>query len=230
MWAFVATFLLLLPAAPLAMTATPVAWVPMTDPVASSEFIRLAPGTPSEVADTFEVPVFVLGEPSGSPGNVSAVRQVWEDLAVSYVNGTPGIFPDWSVPNYGLGRFTLQLVLTDSEIEEVESGQALVVLNSTVIVGSQPIPAAGVIDGAVLSSSILPSTWWSEDFGIAGPPPSTDPTGLSEILADLAWFGDSTAGRALYASMALGAALVYLLEAHKLARSKLLGKPPKKEG
>lgn len=192
--------------------------------VAAVQYFGLDPGTPTVTGGAYLVPVFVIGEPAGAAANLSEVRQTWEDLSVLFLNGTPGPLGNWSVPSWGPGRFDLLMVLTPSEASAIEAGQAILALNSSVVEGSTVYGASGLVDGAVLSASIIAGSWWSNWFGIPNPPPSTDPASFSDVLGDLAWFGDSTAGRALYASMALGSALVYLLEAHRVARRRLFGK------
>lgn len=210
----------------LALVVLSPAPVPAGIPDASAaavQYFGLDPGTPTVTGGAYLVPVFVIGEPAGAAANLSEVRQTWEDLSVLFLNGTPGPLGSWSVSSWGPGRFDLLLVLTPSEASSIETGQAILALNSSVVEGSSVYGAAGLVDGAVLTSSIVAGSWWSSWFGIPSPPPSTDPSSFSEVLGDLAWFGDSTAGRALYASMALGSALVYLLEAHRVARRRLFG-------
>ncbi len=194
------------------------------------QYYLLEPGTPTADGDVFQVPIFMLGEPAGSPANASEVRQAWEDLSLLYLNDSPGPFSNWSVPSWGPGRFDLRLVFVSSEIAAIDSGQALLALNSSVVVGSTVYGAAGTVDGAVLSSSIVEGSWWASWFGIPNPPPSTNPASLSAVLADLAWFGDSTAGRALYASTALLAALLYLLQAHRIAKERVFGTDAPRRG
>jgi hypothetical protein len=194
-------------------------------------YYSLDPGTPTAARDVFQLPIFVLGEPAGSPANISETVQAWEDLSLLYLNETPGPFVNWSVPSWGPGRFDLRLVLAPSVVSSIESGQAILALNSSVVEGSTVYGAAGTVDGSVLSSSIVAGSWWSNWFGIPNPPPSTDPSSFSDVIGDLAWFGDSTAGRALYASMALGSALLYLLEARRVAHRRLFGgREPRRGG
>ncbi len=135
-------------------------------------------------------------------------------------------FVNWSVLSWGAGRFDLQLSLTDAEVGAIEGGQALLALNSSVLFGSSVLGAAGIIDGAVLSSSTLVGAWWSTVFGIQTPPPDPSFSSLQGIVEDLAWFGASTAGRAAYAATTIVAVLLYLWEGHKLARAKLTGRKP----
>jgi hypothetical protein len=171
----------------------------------------------------------VLAEPGGSIANRSETQQAWQDLQVVYVNETPALFVNWSVPDWGPGRFDFLLSLTSTEVGAIEDGQALLALNSSVLAGSSVLGAAGIIDGLVLSSSLVVGGWWSTIFGIQTPPP--DPTFSSPqgIVDDLAWFGDSTAGRAAYAATTIVAVMLYLWEGHKLARAKLVGRTPRNQ-
>ena len=227
MWAFTVGLASLILASLCPVSVTSAAPV---EPPAAVQYFQLDPGTPTADGGVFRVPVFVLGEPAGSAANLSEVRQAWEDLSILYLNETPAPFASWSVPSWGPGRFDLRLVLTDSQVSEIEEGQAILTLNSSILVGPALYGAAGEIGAAVLSSSIDPSAWWNSWFDIQSPPPSSSPTSLDDVVSDLAWFGDSTAGRALYASVALGSAVLYLLEAHRVARSTLSGKPAAKRG
>jgi hypothetical protein len=189
------------------------------------QYFRFLPGTPTEdQSGVFHVPEYVLGEPAGAPANLSEVRQAWEDLTVLYLNDTPALFANWSVPSFGPGRFDLRLQLTPSEIGVIESGQAVLALNSSVVVGGEILGAAGLVDGTVLSSSIVLGAWWNNLFDIETPPPSTDPRTLGDVIDDLAWFGGSTAGRALYAAVTLSAVLLYVYEGQRLAKERLVGR------
>lgn len=188
------------------------------------QYFRLDPGTPTETGTTFDVPVFVLGEPAGAPANRTETQQAWQDLRVEYLGVTPGPLANWSVPSWGPGRFDLQLVLTDEQIGTVEDGQALLALNSSIVVGGSILGAAGKIDGQVLGSSVVGGAWWSTVFGILTPPPDPSFSSVQGIVDDLAWFGSSTAGRAAYAATTLIAVSLYLWEGHKLARAKLVGR------
>jgi hypothetical protein len=189
------------------------------------QYFRLAPGTPTESGTTFDVPVFVLGQPAGGEANGSETKQAWQDLQVEYLGPIPGQFENWSVPSWGAGRFDLQLVLTDPEVSAIEDGQAILALNSSIVVDGSVLGASGQVDGAILSSSAVVGTWWNTVFGIPTPPPDPSLSSVQGILADLAWFGSSTAGRAAYAATTIVAVLLYLWEGHKLARAKLLGRP-----
>ena len=213
-WAILSLFVLVVAAAPNGSAAA-----------AAVQSYRLVPGTPTESAEVFLVPVFVLGEPAGSPANQSDVRQVWEDLTILYLNETPGQFENWSVPSWGAGRFDLRLVLAAPEVGDIEAGQALLALNSSVAVGSAIYGAAGLIDGTVLSSSVVEGAWWNTLFDIQNAPPVLSPHSLPDVVEDLAWFGSSTAGRALYAAVTLCAVGVYVFEAQKLAKERLANKP-----
>lgn len=187
------------------------------------QYFRFVPGTPTEdLAGTFHIPEYVLGEPAGAPANLSEVRQAWEDLILLYLNATPTPFADWSVPSFGQGRFDLRLQLTPSEVDAIESGQAVIALNSSVVVDGGVLGAAGLIDGTVLSSSIILGAWWNDLFDIETPPPSSNPRSLGDVIGDLAWFGGSTAGRALYAAVTLSAVLLYVYEGQRLAKERLL--------
>jgi hypothetical protein len=219
--ALVAVLTLLSLASPLLGTAR------ATDTAASAvEYYRLDPGTPTEESSTFALPIFVVAEPVGSVANRSVTQQAWQDLRVTYVSLSTVPFLNWSVLSGGAGRFDLQLSLTGAEVGAIEGGQALLALNSSVLVGSSVLGAAGIIDGAVLSSSIVAGAWWNTVFGIQTPPPDPTLSSLPGILDDLAWFGDSTAGRATYAATTIVAVLLYLWEGHKLARTKLTGRKP----
>jgi hypothetical protein len=190
---------------------------------AAVQYFRLDPGTPTQTGTVFDVPIFVMGEPAGSVANRSEVQQTWQDLQVVYLGGTPATFTNWSVPAWGLGRFDLRLSLTGSEIGAIEGGQALLALNSSIMVGTTVLGAAGTIDGPVLISSVVVGAWWSTIFGIQTSPPDPSFSSFQGIIADLAWFGSSTAGRAAYAGTTLVAISLYLWEGHKLARAKLVG-------
>ncbi len=199
---------------------------PATSPAtAAVQYFRLDPGTPTESGSVFGIPVFILAEPAGSVANRSESQQAWQDLQIVYVNETPGPFLNWSVPSWGPGRFDLQLSLAPPQVAAVEGGQALLALNSSIMVGSSVVGAAGIIDGSVLSSSTIVGTWWSTIFGIQTPPPDPTFSSLQGIIDDLAWFGSSTAGRAAYAATTLVAVTLYLWEGHKLAKARLLGSP-----
>jgi hypothetical protein len=189
------------------------------------QYFRLTPGTPTESGTTFDVPVFVLGQPGGGDANGSETKQAWQDLQVEYLGPIPGPFENWSVPFWGAGRFELQLVLTGTEVTSIEGGQAILALNSSIVVDGSVLGASGQVDGAILSSSAVVGTWWNTVFGIPTPPPDPSLSSVEGILADLAWFGGSTAGRAAYAATTIVAVMLYLWEGHKLARAKLLGRP-----
>jgi hypothetical protein len=189
------------------------------------QYFRLDPGTPTETGTTFDVPIFVLGEPAGGPANQSETKQAWQDLQVGNLDATPASFTNWSVPAWGAGRFDLELVLTGGEVALLEDGQSVLVLDSSIVVNDSVLGASGLIDGSTLSSSVVVGAWWSTVFGIPTPPPDPSFSSLHGIVDDLAWFGDSTAGRAAYAATTLVAILLYLWEGHKLARAKLLGRP-----
>jgi hypothetical protein len=201
---------------------------PAAAPAAAAvQYFRLDPGTPTQADTTFDVPVFVMGEPAGSVANRSEVQQTWQDLQVVYLNDTPETFNNWSVPSWGMGRFDLRLSLANAEVGAIEGGQAILALNSSVVVGTTILGAAGTIDGPVLGSSIVTGSWWSTIFGIQTPPPDPTFSSLQGIIDDLAWFGSSTAGRAAYAATTLVAVTLYLWEGHKLAKARLLGAPAK---
>jgi hypothetical protein len=193
------------------------------------QYFRLAPGTPTESGTTFDVPVFVLGEPAGAGANGSETKQAWQDLQVEYLGPIPGRFENWSVPSWGTGRFDLHMVLTNTEVSAIEDGQAILALNSSIVVDGSVLGASGQVDGPILSSSVVAGTWWNTIFGIPTPPPDPSLSSVQGILDDLAWFGSSTAGRAAYAATTIVAVMLYLWEGHKLARAKLLG-PPSRSG
>lgn len=181
----------------------------------------LDPGTPNEAPNPqgaeFAVPVFVLGEPAGSSATSSETLQSWETLSVDYL-GPHAAVDNWTVSSWSPGEFVLQLNLSNLEIATVGSGQALIVLNSSVEVNSVDYSASGTIGAGTLDSAILPGGWWSEWFGINLPPPNRNASSLGGIVADLAWWGDSTAGRASYAATTIVAVTLYLYQGHKLAR------------
>ncbi|MGH9030413.1 MAG: hypothetical protein ACRDV4_12465 [Acidimicrobiales bacterium] len=200
-----------------------------TPPDAAIEYFSLEPGTPTQEGTSFGMPVFVIGEPAGSAANLSEVRQAWQNLQVVYLADDPSVLGNWSVSSWGEGNFDLQIVLSSTEVASIEEGDALLALNSSVVIDGSTFGAAGLIDGAVLSSSVVVGAWWSTVFGIQTPPPDPTLSSLQGIISDLAWFGSSTAGRAAYAVATIVAILLYLWEGHKLARAKLLGTPSKKE-
>ena len=199
--------------------------VEATSLASAVDYFDLEPGTPTQYGTTFALPVFVLGEPAGSAANFSEVKQAWQDLQVLYLGEDSAELGNWSVSSWGEGSFDLELSLTSGEIAAVESGDALIALNSSVEVDGSVLGAAGIIDGGLLSSSVVLGAWWSTIFGIQTPPPGPSFSSLQGILSDLAWFGSSTAGRAAYAAATIVAILLYLWEGHKLARAKLLGRP-----
>ncbi|HZY93001.1 MAG TPA: hypothetical protein VFG07_09575 [Thermoplasmata archaeon] len=192
-------------------------------------YFGLEPGTPVQDGTSFDLSVFVLGEPAGAPANQTEVTQVWQNLHVLYLGPAPAEFANWSVPSWTEGSFVLDLSLTPAEVAAIESGDALLALNSSVVVDGSILGASGVIDGLLLSSSVVVGAWWSTLFGIPTPPPDPSLSSFQGIISDLAWFGSSTAGRAAYAASTIVAILLYLWEGHKLARAKLLGKPSRRE-
>jgi hypothetical protein len=197
------------------------------------QYFALDAGAPNEAIEPwgaqFAVPVFVLGEPAGSPATEEETLQAWETLSVTYLGPSPA--PDnWSVSSWGTGEFTLVLNLTSSEITAVDDAQALIALNSSVEDASSVYGASGTIGSGTLSSAILASGWWSEWFGINTPPPDPSISSLGGIVADLAWWGNSTAGRASYAATTIVAVTLYLWEGHKLARKTVLEHKPKPTG
>jgi hypothetical protein len=201
-----------------------------TSPSSSGvEYFDLDPGTPTQSGTTFSVPVFVIAEPAGFAASPGEVQQVWQNLVVVYLGDVGSVPVNWSVTTWGTGSFDLQLPLSPYEIASVESGAALLALNSSVVVAGSAVSASGLIDGAVLNSSIVAGAWWSTLFGIATPPPDPSFSSLQGIVDDLAWFGGSTAGRAAYAAATIVAILLYLWEGHKLARAKLLGTGSRRE-
>ena len=193
------------------------------------EYFDLDPGTPTQSGTTFAVPVFVIAEPAGFAASPAEVQQVWQNLVVVYLGDVGSQSVNWSVTTWITGNFDLQLTLPPSEIASVESGAALLALNSSVVVAGSAVSASGLIDGTVLNSSIVAGAWWSTLFGIATPPPDPSFSSLQGIVDDLAWFGSSTAGRAAYAAATIVAILLYLWEGHKLARAKLLGTGSRRE-
>jgi len=193
------------------------------------EYFDLDPGTPTQSGTTFAVPVFVIAEPAGFAASPAEVQQVWQNLVVVYLGDVGSQSVNWSVTTWITGNFDLQLTLPPSEIASVESGAALIALNSSVVVAGLAVSASGLIDGAVLNSSLVAGAWWSTLFGIATPPPDPSFSSLQGIVDDLAWFGSSTAGRAAYAAATIVAILLYLWEGHKLARAKLLGTGSRRE-
>ena len=186
---------------------------------ASLPALRRSRGRPSTYRSSSSV------EPAGAGANGSETKQAWQDLQVEYLGPIPGPFENWSVPSWGAGRFDLQLVLTNTEVGAIEGGQAILALNSSIVVDGSVLGASGQVDGAILSSSVVAGTWWTTIFGIPTPPPDPSLSSVQGILDDLAWFGSSTAGRAAYAATTIVAVLLYLWEGHKLARAKLLGRP-----
>jgi hypothetical protein len=187
------------------------------------EYFDLDPGTPTQSGTTFLVPIFVIAEPAGFAASPGEVQQIWQNLVVNCLSDGGSQSVNWWVSTWGTGSFELQLSLSPSEIASVESGAALLALNSSVVVAGSAVSASGLIDGAVLNSAIVAGAWWSALFGIATPPPDPSFSSLQGIIDDLAWFGSSTAGRAAYAAATIVAILLYLWEGHKLARAKLLG-------
>ncbi|MGI0155993.1 MAG: hypothetical protein ACREDE_07690, partial [Thermoplasmata archaeon] len=113
----------------LCLTAPGIAGTTSSDPATAVQYFRLDPGTPTETGTTFDVPIFVLGEPAGPSANGSETRQAWQDLKVAYVGEPPGALVNWSVPAWGPGWFDLQLALTVGEVGAIEGGQALLALN-----------------------------------------------------------------------------------------------------
>jgi hypothetical protein len=197
------------------------------------QYFVLDPGAPNEAAEPwgaqFAVPVFVLAEPAGSSATEAETLQAWETLSVVYLGGSSA--PDnWSVSSWSAGEFTLVLNLTTAEITAVDQAQALIVLNSSVEVDSAVYGASGTIGSGTLTSAILSSGWWAQWFGIDTPPPDPSMSSLGGIVADLAWWGDSMAGRASYAATTIVAVTLYLWEGHKLARKTVLEHKSKPAG
>ncbi len=191
------------------------------------QYFALQPGTPAEMeyptSAVFTIPVFVVGEPAGGPANRTETSQTWQSLSVTYVGPSGGLLANWSVSGWSPGEFDLVLNLTSAQVSAVERGQAEVALNSTVIVGGTPLGASGAVVASTLLSATLPQGWWSAWFGINTPPPDMSPTSANGIVSDLAWWGDSTAGRASYAATTIVAVSLYLWEGHKLARKAVSG-------
>ena len=215
--AIVAVVALVLAASPSARAATP--------PDAAVDYFTLDPGTPVQDGTTFTLPIFVLGEPAGSAANATEVQQAWQNLQVLYLSSAPTEFVNWTVPSWTEGGFDLVLTPTSTQVAAVEGGDAMLALNSSVVVGGLVLGAAGLIDGPLLASSVVVGAWWSTLFGIQTPPPDPSVSSLQGVISDLAWFGSSTAGRAAYAAATIVAILLYLWEGHKLAKAKILGTP-----
>ncbi len=188
------------------------------------EYFSLEPGTPERSGDNFTVPIFVLGEPGGGPANASETEQAWQTLRVTYVGPAVGDFGNWSVTNWGPGWFALLASLNDGEVYSIDAGGAILVLSASVEEDATVLAASGTIGAETLLSATVPAGWWTTWFGIGSPPPPTNPT-LQGVLDWLAWWGDSTAGRASYAGATLVAIGLYLWEGHKLARRALSGAP-----
>ena len=212
----------------LALTAIVAATAPATASAPVQSF-QLEPGTPQQLyqqfPDVFAVTEFVISEPGGAPANQTQTRQAWENLQVSVV-GVSGPTENWSVTDWSAGYFVLVLNMTAGAVSAVEAGQALVELSSTIMVGGVAIAASGQIDGAVLSSATPLSGWWVAWFGMPTPPPPVN--SIEGAFAFLAWMDQSVTGRALYMLVTLVAVTIYVYEAHRLAKSKIVGHPARK--
>ena len=197
---------------------------PPDQPLATPQYFSLEPGTPARSGDNFSVPIFVLGEPGGGPANRSDTEQAWQSLHVTYVGPAGGDFGNWSVTTWGPGWFALLASLSDGEVSSIDAGGAILALNATVEEDGTVLAASGTIGADTLLSATVPTGWWTTWFGIGSPPPPANPT-LQGVLDWLAWWGDSTPGRASYAAATLVAIGLYLWEGHKLARRALTGAP-----
>ncbi|MCI4345869.1 MAG: hypothetical protein L3K07_03855 [Thermoplasmata archaeon] len=185
---------------------------------------RLTPGTVIRAGLVYELPIFV-GLMSGGLANATVTSRAASGLEVAYVAGTGTLTtPTWETSNLGAGSFTLTVNLSSSEADQIANGSSVVTLSAPVTIGTFTNLAGGVIGPSSFTNETEPSGWWSTIFGIQTPPPSDDPTTVGEIIADLAWFGDSTAGRAMYALVTLVAVITYVLAAHKQARRAISGK------
>ncbi len=185
---------------------------------------RLSPGTVLRAGLVYEVPIFVALM-SGGLANATVTSRAAVGLEVSYVTGAGvSTVPTWATSNLGAGSFTLTVNLTGSEADQVANGSSVVTLSAPVTIGTFTNLAGGVIGPSSFTNETQPSGWWSTIFGIETPPPSADPVTIEEIIADLAWFDGSTAGRAMYALVTIIAVLAYILAAHKAARQKINGR------
>lgn len=187
---------------------------------------RLQPGSATLQSGTiYTVPVFVALL-SGGLANATVTGKAAAGLSLSFVGpqGTT-VTPRWSTAPAGTGSFALSVNLTSAQVSQVQSGLGVVTLSAPVTIGGFTNLAGGVIAASSFTNASEPAGWWSTIFGISAPPPSTNPSTIEDVLADLAWFGDSTAGRAMYALVTLVAILSYFLAAHRIARKTVSGAP-----
>lgn len=193
-------------------------------------YVSLEPGTPSASnGTTFDIPVFAFYEPGGGPVSGTTTAQIAYNLEVDFVGSGAPARVNWSVSSVAVGSFELDLALTASQVSMVVGGGGVLSLNATILApGGGTFAASGTIGGAVLSAATAPPTWWETWFGAATPPPATD--SLGGTLAFLAWLDGTTTGRALYMLTTLVAVTLYLYEAHKLARSRIVPKMEDRRG
>jgi hypothetical protein len=183
---------------------------------------RLIGGAPSRVGNTFTFPVFVELM-NGAIANASLTGQVCKGLTVTFVNATETTPISWTSTSCAAGRMTLVLPLTSQQATATSAGSGIITLSAPVTAGTFTNLAGGFLSSQQLNKASSPGDWWSTIFGIATPPPAQNITGVGDVIADLAWFGDSTAGRALYALTSIVAILVYVHETHKMARRRIAG-------
>lgn len=186
---------------------------------------RLSPGTASHAGSIYSLPVFVALL-SGGTANATVTAKAAGGLSVAYIDAFGhSATPTWATSSVGTGSFQLAVNLTGTQAAGITSGTSVLTLSSPVTVGTFTNLAGGFVAAPSFANMSSPAGWWSTIFGIQTAPPSTDPATVTDILADLAWFGDSTAGRALYALVTLVSVLVYLVAAHGLVRRKVSGEP-----
>ena len=186
-------------------------------------YFSIVPGAVTETTSSgstnFAVAEFVLAEPAGLPANFTLTTQIWQTLQVAYVgNATP--LDSWSVSSVSSGRFVLALNLSDDQVVQIESGDAMLSLTGEAVIGNAAVGAAGTIGAATLASAHVPENFWEEWFGIPAPPGFNSP---ENVIVTLAALNDSVAGRALYMAVTIIAATVYLYSAHKITRDRLSG-------
>jgi hypothetical protein len=189
---------------------------------------RLIGGTPTRTGNTFTFPVFVELM-NGGVANASLTGQVCRGLSVTFVNATETSALNWTPAGCGSGRLSITVPLTEAQAAETSTGSAILTLTAPVQSGTFTNLAGGVLSSQQVSAATSSTGWWSTVFGISTPPPSQNLSSIGGVVADLAWWGDSTAGRATYAATTILAVLIYLREAHRMTRERMAGQrtPPK---
>lgn len=206
--------------------------VAVLTPVASGlQYVSLLTGSVAIAGtDVYQFEIFVVGEPAGTSLNLAQTTQAWQTLTISVFGKLSGPLVNWSVLSSSVGGFSLQITFTAAQVSSILADVTEVNLNASVTVSGQVLPAVGFLKAATLERATVPGAWWSVWFGIPTPPPDPSFSSVSGIIGDLAWWGDSNAGRATYAALVLIAVATYLWEGHKWARQRIAGQPKGQTG